>query len=58
MVNSIEIPFKFAKRRSGDVAICYADPSLAEEVLEWQAKYNLNDMCIDAWSGVKDYGFN
>ena len=57
-VNSIEIPFKFAKRRSGDVAICYADPSLAEEVLEWQAKYNLNDMCIDAWSGVKDHGFN
>ena len=58
LVNSIEIPFKITKRRSGDVAICYADPSLAKEVLDWQAKYNLSDMCRDAWVGVKDHGFN
>ena len=58
LVNSIEIPFKITKRRSGDVAICYADPSLANEVLDWQAKYNLSDMCRDAWVGVKDHGFN
>ena len=58
LVNSIEIPFKISKRRPGDVAICYADPSLAKEVLDWQAKYNLSDMCMDAWVGVKDHGFN
>ena len=58
LVNSIEIPFKIAKRRSGDVAICYADPSLAKETLDWQAKYNISDMCMDAWSGVKDHGLN
>ena len=28
-VNSLKIPYKISKRRAGDVARCYADPSLA-----------------------------
>mmetsp|Transcript_33049 Transcript_33049/g.53600 ORF Transcript_33049/g.53600 Transcript_33049/m.53600 type:complete len:405 (+) Transcript_33049:185-1399(+) len=44
-----EIPVKFAPRRDGDIAVCYADPSAAEEELHWKAKCGLEEMCRDAW---------
>ena len=37
------------ERRDGDIAISYADVSLAEKVLDWKAERNLDDMCRDAW---------
>jgi len=43
------IPFERVPRRAGDVAECYADPSLAEKTLGWKAQYSLDDMCRDAW---------
>src|SRR5882762_4770869 len=43
------IPFERVARRAGDVAECYADPSLAEKALGWKAAYGLDDMCRDAW---------
>lgn len=45
-----EVPYKFASRRPGDIATCYADPSYAKEVLNWEAKYNIDEMCEDSWS--------
>jgi UDP-glucose 4-epimerase len=36
-------------RRPGDVATCYADPTLAERLLGWRATRSLPDMCADAW---------
>jgi UDP-glucose 4-epimerase len=36
-------------RRPGDVAECYADPSLAEQLLGWRATLSVDDMCHDAW---------
>ena len=48
--NSIEIPYEIAPRRSGDAAICYADPSKAEKELGWKAERNLEMMCRDAWN--------
>ena len=54
-VNLVKIPYKISKRRAGDVARCYADPSLALKKLNWQTEYNLSDMCMDAWLGVKDH---
>jgi UDP-glucose 4-epimerase len=44
-----EVPHKIAPRRPGDVAQCYADPSLARELLGWQAARSLDDMCADSW---------
>jgi UDP-glucose 4-epimerase len=44
-----KIPFEFVPRRPGDIAECYADPSLAASELEWSAEYDLNRMVIDAW---------
>lgn len=43
------IPCERVARRSGDVAECYADPSLAERMLGWRAALSLDDMCRDAW---------
>lgn len=44
-----EIPFKVVPRRPGDVASCYADPSLAERLLGWRAQHDLDRMCADSW---------
>jgi len=43
------IPHKIVSRRPGDVAISYADPSLAHRELGWLATKGLTEMCIDAW---------
>jgi UDP-glucose 4-epimerase len=44
-----KVPYRIAPRRAGDVAQCYADPSLAREVIGWQARRGLGEMCADAW---------
>jgi UDP-glucose 4-epimerase len=43
------VPYAFAPRRPGDVAACYADPTLARERLRWQARLDLDRMCADSW---------
>lgn len=43
------IPCKFVPRRAGDVAACYADPTLAQRLLGWRVGRTLDDMCADAW---------
>jgi UDP-glucose 4-epimerase len=44
------IPYSIVARRSGDVAACVADPSLAERLLGWRAGLDLDDMCADHWA--------
>ena len=39
------VPYEFAPRRAGDIAVCYADTKKASEVLGWTAKRQLADMC-------------
>ena len=34
---------------AGDIAQCWADPSLAKQVLGWDAIRSIDDMCTDAW---------
>ncbi|MBI1752401.1 MAG: UDP-glucose 4-epimerase GalE [Acidobacteria bacterium] len=43
------IPHRFAPRRPGDIACCYAAPALAEQRLDWKAELGLETMCADAW---------
>jgi UDP-glucose 4-epimerase len=43
------VPFEIVARRPGDVASCYADPSLARELLGWSATRDLAAMCADSW---------
>lgn len=44
-----KIPYRIVDRRTGDIAACYADPSLASSLLGWQAQFGIEEMCRDAW---------
>lgn len=44
-----KIPYQIAERRPGDIAECFADPSLAQQKLNWVAHKTLAEMCSDAW---------
>jgi UDP-glucose 4-epimerase len=44
-----DIPRAVVARRPGDIATCYADPSLARELLGWHAERGLDAICADAW---------
>lgn len=48
-----KIPYKVVARREGDVAACYANPSLAHEELGWTAALGLDRMCEDLWRWQK-----
>ena len=52
------VPYKIAPRRPGDIAQCWADPSLAEKMLGWKAKRGLEQMCADAWRWQLNSGIN
>lgn len=43
------IPYEFAERRSGDIAMCYANCDKAAKELGFIATKNLDDMCKDLW---------
>ncbi|MCL4157132.1 UNVERIFIED_CONTAM: hypothetical protein GTU68_061859 [Idotea baltica] len=44
-----KVPYRIRARRPGDIATCIADPTLAKELLNWQATRDLTQMCTDAW---------
>lgn len=44
-----DIPYEIVARRRGDVAQVYADPSLAQRLLGWRARFGVDAMCRDAW---------
>jgi UDP-glucose 4-epimerase len=48
-VSARAVPFDIVERRPGDIATCYADPTLAREELGWTAELGLEDMVRDAW---------
>jgi UDP-glucose 4-epimerase len=49
-----KVPYKITPRRPGDVAACYADPTLAEKELGWKAQKGLAQMCEDSWRWQSD----
>lgn len=53
------LPYRITDRRPGDIATCYADPSKAERMLGWKAKYDMNRMCEDAyrWQTLNPDGY-
>ena len=53
-VNGVEVPYKIADRRPGDIATCYADPAKSQKALLWQAEKSLADMCRDSWNWQKN----
>lgn len=49
-----EIPYVLKERRPGDIAVCYADASLAGKELQWTARKDLREMCEDSWRWQKN----
>jgi len=47
--SGVDIPYKIVPRRAGDIAKCFADASLAREILGWSASKTIEDMCEDSW---------
>lgn len=43
------VPYRIAPRRPGDIAQCFADPSLAQSALGWRAERGIESMCADTW---------
>jgi len=43
------LPYKVAPRRAGDIALNYADCTRAKELLGWEAKRSIEEMCADGW---------
>lgn len=43
------VPYEIVARRPGDIAACYADPTLAKELLGWSAELGIAEMVRDAW---------
>jgi len=54
-INKVEIPYKIVDRRAGDIEKIWADPSLANNVLNWKAELTLEDMVSSAWKWEKYY---
>lgn len=48
-----KVPYKIGERRSGDVAVCYADPAKAKKELGWAAERGIEEMCMDSWRWQK-----
>lgn len=49
----VKVKYEITKRRPGDIAICYADPSKAKEELGWEATRDIKEMCEDSWRFTK-----
>jgi UDP-glucose 4-epimerase len=39
------VPYRITDRRPGDIAACYADPTLAYDLMGWRAERDIETMC-------------
>ena len=55
-----KVPYEIRPRREGDIAECWADPSLALAELGWKAEMGIEEMCEDAWRWQRKnpYGYS
>jgi len=49
------VPYIITGRRPGDIEQIWADPTLANKELKWEAKKDLKDMMYDAWKWEQFY---
>ena len=48
-----KIPYVIAGRRAGDIPVSYAKIDKAKELLGWEPKYSIEEMCKDSWNWQK-----
>ncbi len=49
-MSGVKISYKIVDRRAGDIAKCYANPNRAKELLGWEAKRDIKQMCESSWN--------
>ena len=47
--SGVNINYEIVDRRPGDIDQCYADTSLANNILNWKAELDIQKMCEDTW---------
>ncbi|MGI6279972.1 MAG: UDP-glucose 4-epimerase GalE [Acutalibacteraceae bacterium] len=52
--SGVKIPYVIDPRRPGDPDEVYADATKAKQVLGWEAKYGIDEMCEDTWRWQKN----
>lgn len=59
-VSGQDIPYQFSARRAGDIASCYASADKAKQLLGWEAKLSITEMCQDTWrwQSINPNGYN
>ncbi len=53
-VNGVDVPYRIAPRRAGDIVVSYCNPQKVKEELGWEAEYDLDQMCRDSWNWKKN----
>ena len=51
----LTIPYKIVDRRPGDVAVSYANPLKANQLLDWHAEKTIADACQDTWRYILNH---
>jgi UDP-glucose 4-epimerase len=51
---NIKLNYKIGPRRDGDVEQIFADTQKINNILNWQAEYDINDMMYHAWMWQKN----
>jgi UDP-glucose-4-epimerase GalE len=49
-ISGHEVPHVFSPRRAGDPAVVFADPSLAQRELGWNARHGIEEILHTAWT--------
>jgi len=52
--SGVRVPYQVTARRPGDIGEAWADPSLANQVLGWEARRSVDQMCRDGWNWQKN----
>ena len=53
-VNDMELPYVIGPRRDGDLPAFWADATKAKQLLGWEAKYSVEQMCESSWQFAKN----
>ena len=53
-INSIEIPYRFVARRSGDIEALYTSNEHAKNKLQWNPRQDIKTMCESAWKFYRE----
>lgn len=56
-VNQIDLKYKYAERRDGDIDVSYANVDKIGDEFGWSAKKTLEDICRDAWLAHQTYHY-